>query len=34
MCTIMSIAKKDRRIGEMIKKKIQAIVEEMYKVPM
>ena len=33
MCTIMSIAKKDRRIGEMIKKN-QAIVEEMYKVPM
>ena len=33
MCTIMSITKKDRRIGEMIKK-IQAIVEEMYKVPM
>ena len=33
MCTIMSIAKKDRRIGEMIKK-IKTIVEEMYKVPM
>ena len=28
----MSIAKKNRRIGEMIKK-IQTIVEEMYKVP-